>query len=221
MGFLSKMFGSSASGTPEERFWSWFAENSSRIGPAIDAGMEAMIDDQASPEARSLNRLFDEIHSQMKLVDKGLVFTFGPVEEGRREFIVSADGVKSVFPAVQRLVAAAPAFPDWKIIAFRPAGATDYTVEMPGCRLGGDDIWIHARHGERLVDVTLYERGLSPENHESLFQAAFLLMDNALGEYVVETRIGGVAIEPLPVDPVAYGYRPFRELPELVEKLIG
>ena len=42
----------------------------------------------------------------------------------------------------------------------------------------------------------------------------FLMLDCALGEYDVETRIGPITTHLLPPDPVGKGLKPFLMLPE-------
>src|SRR5215813_3394054 len=115
-------------GNPEARFWKWFQRRSERL-----FGFE-----------RDQDVMFEELTKELNRVNEGLTFEFGPVERGRREFIVSADGIKSVFPAVQKLVAAAPQMAEWEIIAFRPPKSLDYRIEIGELSIGVDDVWFRA-----------------------------------------------------------------------------
>lgn len=98
--------------TKEQRFWSWFARNTDRLFQ-FEADQEA---------------IFDDLGAALEKVHPGLTFEFGPVREGKREFIVSADGIRELFPAVRALVAAAPVLSRWAIIPFRPP--KDITLVM-------------------------------------------------------------------------------------------
>ena len=178
----------------EERFWRWFQTHSSRL-----FGFEA---DQ--------ERVFRDLTAALEKVEKDLTFEFGPVHDGKREFIVSADGIKDRFPAVRRLVAAAPAMPQWIVIPFRPPKDLDFVIDYGGCRLGPDDVWFLSEPDGGRVGLTLFVRGLTEDNKNTLGGAGFILLDNALGEFAVETQVGFIEWNPLPSDPEAAGLRPFR-----------
>ena len=201
MGILDKLL----SRHPEQDFWPWFEQNSMRLAE-VSTGHE---------------RICGELVARLHRVHKSLTFVFGPVRDGRREFIVSADGIRDAFPAVRSLVAAAPDIPGWQIIAFRPATGTDVTIQMANCSLGPEDVWFHADRQDGKVGLTLYIRDMTPENEKLLCGAMFLLLDSAIGEYDVETKVGSLRWLPLPIDPVAEGLKPFRDLPDKVRMVAG
>lgn len=201
---LCSFFGLGERRTKEERFWEWFAQHSREL-IRVSTGKESIC---------------SELVRQLRKVDKGLVYAMGlTVEDGRREFIVSADGIRSVFPAVKRLVKVAPDLPGWRIIAFRPGGIVDMTMKVGARDLGPDDLWFRACDREGVVVLDLYIRDYSETTAKPLGQAAFLLVDYALGEYDVETKLGALEFKPLPTDPVAEGLKPFRELPHTIHEL--
>ncbi len=185
--------------TREERFWEWFGRNSDDLAAVTDCR----------------ERVCDSLAAQMRKIDKNLTFAFGPAVDGRREFIVSADGIRAAIPAVKKLVEAAPSLPGWSIIAFRPPGDLG-SVSLGGRELGPDDIWFSSQESDGLVHLALYIRDLSRETFRPLAQGAFILLDHCLGEYAVMTRVGGIDFQPLPIDPVAERLRPFSELPGVV-----
>ena len=187
--------------SPEESFWQWFEQNSSRLF-AFEADRD---------------RLFDELRKALSKIKPGLTFEFGPVTDGRREFIISADGIRDRFPAVQNLVAAAPALAQWIVIPFRPPKSLDMVIEYDGLRLGADDVWFKPEKDADRIGLTLYVRGLTEQNQKSLGGAAFLLLDNALGEFAVETRVGFIEWQGLPDDPAAAGLQPFRSIRDVFD----
>jgi hypothetical protein len=190
------------------RFWRWFAANSERLQ-----------DFESDREAK-----FEEVAAELHRVHDGLTFAFGPVGEGGREFVVSADGVREVFPAVQALVAAAPPLPGWRVVAFRPreSARESAQIQMGDVKLGMEDVWFKARPDRGKVGLTLYVRGLSPndvQQGEILKQAAFIFLDHVLGEYDVETKVGAIDWKALPRDPAARGLKPFTEITAAVDEL--
>lgn len=204
MGIFNRM---SAGVSKEELFWKWFTASSRQL-MAVKTAREPIC---------------DELHRRLKSIEKNLVFLFGPVKDGRREFIVSADGIRAAFPAVQALVAAAPDVPGWKIIAFRPATGVFGGLDFGGRRFTQDDFWFtaHLGIGPRGpgIGLTIYVRGLTKQKDDPALSAAFIMLDHALGEYVVETKLGALSFEQLPVDPLGHGLRPFAELPAVMENL--
>jgi hypothetical protein len=75
----------------QQAFWEWFLKHEN-----------GLMDFDADRE-----QVFDSLQQQLNQVHPSLVFEFGPKAE-RREFVISADGIKDAFPAVSSLIAAAP-----------------------------------------------------------------------------------------------------------------
>jgi len=114
----------------EERFWDWFVENSDRI-----------FDFESHQDA-----VFRDLGRALSKVNRDLAFEFGPPETPR-EFIVSAEGIEELFPFVERLVAAAPSLPQWRVLAFRQPGDPGATIQFAGHEFGPSDIWFKAHQG--------------------------------------------------------------------------
>lgn len=190
-------------GSAEVRFWEWFANNSARLS-VVKTCREPVC---------------NELYSRMRKVNKNLVFSFGPVEDGRREFVVSADGIRSVFPSVRKLVAAAPEISGWRITAFRPPTGTDHKIRIDNRDICADDVWFAAKPRGNQIDLALFIRGLERMSEKAGASLVFLMLDHALGEYDVETKLAGLGYYPLPYDPASQGLRPFQELPDTVKKL--
>ncbi|WP_406660698.1 hypothetical protein V7O66_12775 [Methanolobus sp. ZRKC3] len=85
MGFLFK--------SKEQKFWSWFLKNEERL---LNFEQDQDV-------------IFREMHSQLQQVDQDLVFEFGStLDNGGREFVLSAGGIESTFLVVEALHSAAP-----------------------------------------------------------------------------------------------------------------
>lgn len=194
MGFL---------GDAESRFWEWFTRASNHL-IAVQTGYE---------------RICDELAYELSKVHSGLKFEFGTIVDGRREFIISADGVAAVFPAVQKLVGAAPNLPGWKIIAFRPPKNRAFAIRFDNFELSQNNIWFLARPAGRKADLTLFIRGLYGHNRDAITRAVFILLDAAIGEYNVVTKIGRIDMKPVGCDPSTPGILPFGELPQVIGSL--
>lgn len=186
--------------TPASRFWDWFYRHSARL-MAVKTGSEKVCDD---------------LMSELQKVHKGLAFEFGPTVDGKREFIVSADGIATVFHAVKKLVAAAPNLPAWKVIAFRPPKGNDFAIGFGEFKLGMDDIWFLAKPAGQKTNLTLFIRGFEGENERKATGAAFLLLDAAIGEYNVVTKIGHIDMQPISDDPSASGKLPLKDLVKVI-----
>ncbi|MGH9688358.1 MAG: hypothetical protein ACRD5K_14835 [Candidatus Acidiferrales bacterium] len=188
-----------------EAFWKWFVENED----------ELFSFDESAVAARE--RLFDRLQEQLHIVDPDLVFEFGP-REPLREFVVSAGGVKRAFPVVVSVVRAAPALHRWKVIAFRPRRSL-MIVEIRGKRIDPDKVRFELLDNGRMIGIRLFIPGYR-ESDSDLNQIAYLMLDEALGEYDVESQLG--LIEMLPLDQRASQQSlPLRDLPLHFDKLVA
>ncbi len=96
LGFLNKK-------DNEQVFWEWFVKHQNDY-------YSDNIDES----------LFDKLNVQLNKIDSNLTFEFSPIHEnGIKDLIISAAGLKESFPSVIKLVDKAPKIDQWKIIAFR------------------------------------------------------------------------------------------------------
>lgn len=162
-----------ANSSPVGRFWRWFADN----------------DDRLFHFERDQEPTFDALATALSDVDPDLTFEFGPVHEGQRDFVISAGGIKRGFDAVRRLVASAPTSARWNVIAFRPRRPIGNIVEFDGVRVDPSSVEYSLLSSKTAVGLYLFIPGYSSD--DSRFgQAAYLLLDEALGEYDVEMKLG-------------------------------
>jgi hypothetical protein len=155
--------------------------------------------------------IFDALAAQLERVHPDLTFEFGPEENATREFIISAGGIKRAFPAVESLVAAAPELSRWKITAFIPRRPIGNIIEFGDHRIDPDDVQYSILRGENELGLYLFIPGYSADDHE-LGQIGYLFLDEALGEYDVEMKVG--LIEMFPPEAGTPGPRyPLKELP--------
>ncbi len=159
--------------TKEEIFWVWFADHQE------DYYMDTI----------NIN-LYNVLSEQLNKINEDLTFEFGPIrKDGIKELEISAAGIKASFPAVLKLVEKAPKLEKWKISAFRQRKSDNYeSVEYGNLKLSYDDIYFRAEKDGKKTGIELFVRDF--KNDADYNNAIFLLLDNLLGEYDVETSIG-------------------------------
>ncbi len=198
--FLVALSGCSRT-TREQDFWAWFQQNESRL-----FNFE-----------KDQDRIFRELAEQLQKVDSNLTFEFSGIEDNRREFIISANGIRKSFPKVESLYNAAPKLPRWTFIKFRPRREA-MDLSYNGTRVKHESVLFELVRNGSKGDIVLYLPGYSQARQDDYHSLAFLFLDQALGEYDVETRVGVVDVRPVSEAPSSA--QPFRTLAEKFEALI-
>ena len=86
--------------------------------------------------------LFQQLKEKLSKIDDNLVFSFSTnLQEGKRKFIISADGIITSFPAVRKLVDASPVLKNWDIIAFRQPNPDNILICYEGVSVGVQDVF--------------------------------------------------------------------------------
>ncbi len=187
--------------TAEQKFWRWFVQHETDL-------FSFEVDQE---------RVFNQLSSQLHKVDSNLTFEFGP-KRAKREFVVSADGIKSAFPAVVSLVDAAPKLDRWQVIAFRPRRTPINHLEIRGKKVDPKDVQFSLLDNGEKAGVYLFIPDFQEED-AVWKQLGYLLLDEALGEYDVETRVGPIKILS-PEDRVEGERYPLAELPSDFDRLV-
>jgi hypothetical protein len=160
-------------------FWRWFQANESRL-----------FDFESDRE-----KIFGELGIQLHRIRSELTFEFGPQHDGKREFVISADGIKDAFPAVIALADASPSLPRWKITKFRPRRGFQSPVTINGFRIAPDQLRFTIQSDGDKAGLTLFIEGYNPTEREKCASAVYLMLDQTLGEYDVETKAGFIELE--------------------------
>ena len=158
----------------QEQFWSWFSTRS-----------DAYFDFEGNQEP-----LFDDLIKALNQVQSGLTFEFGPKEDGTRDFVISADGDRELFLPVSQLVKSAPPLKQWKVLAFRQRRDAYCEIGLGEVTFTTKQIRVTIFPDGDKVGITLFFENYEQVDEETLSVAAYLLLDNALGEYDVETKVG-------------------------------
>lgn len=183
--------------------WTWVGAHLDELGQ-IQTGKE--------PVAEELARKLDA-------VDPGLTYELG-LGKKPMEIIISADGKKELFELVKQVVASAPPLEGAKVVAFRPRKDPSLKLSVGDTTVSGSDVSFtlaedEARQGQ--IAVRLYMKSLTRENEESMRGATFLLLEAAVGEYDLETRLGGISVDPFPEKPRP-GMKPLKDLPAALDR---
>lgn len=184
----------------EGAFWLWFQKNQDRL-----YNFEA-----------NQNQVFNELEEQLHKVHPDLTFEFGKKQsDGCREFVISAGGIRDAFPSVIALYNTAPKLRKWKVTKFRPR--RDFMIiETEGLKVAPDDIRFSLKPEGKLANLTLYIKGYDGSTRYK--QIGFLMLDGALGEYDVETKVGALEFKAADRDEF-HIERPIQELPGAIDRL--
>jgi hypothetical protein len=185
---------------PEQRFWAWFQQND-----------ELLFDFE-----RDRDRIFAALTAALEAVASDLTFEFGPHSDGRRDFVISAGGIRSAFPAVNALAAAAPILPRWNVVAFRQRRARILGVKIGGLTALPKDVEFCLLSNERKLGIHLFFDRYREDERTTWGQIGYLLLDQALGEHDVETKVGLIEFFPSSAHPEAVRY-PLPELPMIFD----
>lgn len=131
----------------------------------------------------------------------GVAFEFGVAGDGIFELVISAGGLRKNIPDVMQLVAAAPKFEKWHIMAFRPRQDLDFHIRIGNHECDIAKTRVLSKGRDDKFDVALFIDVPADAPTEILTQFQFLILDVALGEYDVVTQIGGVQGYPMASTP--------------------
>jgi hypothetical protein len=186
----------------EEKFWIWFSENADEISLIESVGEGGIVDD---------------LSKELKRVNSNLTFEIGGGLGEEREFIISADGLSEAVPFVTKLVSDAPVLDGWKFIAFRPRLGTDFTLQYEDIELSPEDFWFTAWQDDDRIGLVVYLPKIESEQKNTIISASFVMLDTALGEYDVITKIGFIEYKQLPSNPKEHGLLPLSLLAQTVD----
>jgi hypothetical protein len=191
----------SDSDTQEKQFWKWFLE----------------LEDKFFHFEHNQEELFDPALSKLQDIQPDLVFEIGPEIDGKREFIISANGLKEGFSSVIEVAKAAPEMDRWIVVPFRQRKKNlDIEIQLGELTLGVEDIFFTYEPSGNKVNIDLYIAGVNPKE-EQVYHVALLLMDNVIGEYDVEMKLDKIEIHQLTEVEDATKLYSLKELPTLLD----
>ncbi len=160
----------------QEEFWNWFVQHQVELLDFNDADQETV---------------FDQVAAELLKINPDLSFEFGPWGKAKREFVISASGIRSAFPAVIALADAAPTLDRWQVTAFRPRRSPVNAVEFGGKRVDPRDVQFTLLDNGKTAAIYLFIPDFQ-EDDVSLTMIGYLMLDETLGEYDVVCRLAFV-----------------------------
>ena len=100
--------------TNEDKFWNWFCKNSKMI-----------FNFESNQE-----EVFDKIQKESQKLNSNLSFEISSIKDGKREFVISADGIIDAFPVVEKLYNAKPDLSEWTFVKFRPRRRMENSIRI-------------------------------------------------------------------------------------------
>ncbi len=188
---------------PAADFWLWFAKRR--------AALRAIPIDEI---ARS--PLIGELKKALEQVHPSVTWLMGDGDDGKRELIISADGILEAFPAVHAICDAAPPLDDWIITRFRPRWPEFGPITMNGVTVAPEAVRVLLspdRNPDKLM-ATIFVPAHDPAEDRVYHSIAMLFLDQSLGECDVETRVGVLRLR----SPTDEGYTEAEPVPGLAER---
>lgn len=178
-------------------FWKWFTDHATELHGNTD-----------------LRVVMESISAECEKAYPGVFAEIGK-QGDELMLVISADGIKKLFPQVQEIYAARPTVPGWKIVAFRQRDA-GFAIEMGDKKLEPKTVKFVGTPGEGKLDIEVYLPGFK-SGDEELKKIGFIILDHMIGEYDMETKIGGIDFAALDAAPATA--KPLTELPAMVDTI--
>jgi hypothetical protein len=164
------------------------------------------------------------VDSHLKGICPGLGWEFGPAATGGDYLAISAEGTHHLRPLVDAIVSRAPQLEGWTVCCGRPPGTMEWALQAVKSRGGGDlsKTRVRASMGElhRLdlrFQAPTYVRD---DDDQQGRHDVFLFIEALLGEEVLDTWVGVVAVGPVE-SKAKKQMLPLERLQETSTSLIG
>jgi len=166
-----------------QQFWDWFQSKE---------GQKVLFKFKRGPSADT-SAASTAVGNALMKVHKDLVWSLTPVgEDGTGgEFEVSAGGLRALIPVVEELVAAAPQMAAWEVFAFKqPIEGFCLTTSDDDEGIDASNVMVAASETQGGVyDVDVYLPTPAGTLQNTINELGFIVLDHALGEYIVMTRL--------------------------------
>lgn len=182
-------------------FWEWFSKNA----------------DLYYHFESNQSILFSQLKQKLNNINKDLVFEFSPIlKDNTREFIISADGIQSAFPAVIDLVTKAPTIRNWEIVAFRQPRPNITHIHFERLVIDLNEVFFRYAKDQLGISLELFFKHYEDSQEWSV--APFILLDNLIGEYDTEMSLTYIQSQLLHEAEIK-SLLPIKLLPNIVKDL--
>lgn len=186
-----------AAGDRIAEFWKWFADHAAALRTEPD-----------------LTQTMLRIGAELEKVNDGLIAEIAKGAD-TLTLVLSADGHEELFPIVQQVYARRPHVEGWAIVAFRPRGDLSSRIELGDRSIDPSQVKFVATRAGAKLDIDVYIPGYT--TNEDMGSLAFVFLDHVVGEYDMETKIGGIEFASITQAPP--DAKPIAALPAAVDAL--
>lgn len=124
----------------------------------------------------------DEMLTALQKLDSNLYFEFSS-SPGEHEFIITAEGDKSLFPLVDEIICEAPEIPNWALFALKPKRGFPKIARWEGTEVKiGDVLVVPVFRETGEMGLELYVPDLNKSNEGDIHNALLRALDAGLGE---------------------------------------
>jgi hypothetical protein len=164
-------------------FWRLFEAREDELARAGDADSPA----------------YDALLEKLKAVDPGLYIEFSSFERPF-EFIITAEGERTLFDLARAVAAAAPVVSGWTIRALKPKLGLPVEVRWEDLTLRTEKIVFEPleREGASELGLRIMIPGLRAEDRDDAQNAILRALDHALGEEALANSVQYTEVCPLP-----------------------
>jgi len=164
-----------AKADPYSDFWKWFQSNEEMIYYF----------------EKDQERIFDQLAVALAKVNPDLTFEFSLTQQNnKREFVISAGGIKSSFHSVEALFNAAPDLENWSLIKYRQRRSPLNDLEIFGVTAKAQDVFYNLYKDGNKLGVILFFDNYTEAERSAYAHLGFLFLDESLGEFDVATKLG-------------------------------
>lgn len=184
------------------KFWAWFQEVAPAFYSAIDDG--------------KCHSLTDETSEKVKALSPSFAWVYGHGKGGHgHSLTISGEGIESQQLLALQWLKFAPLIDGWTFYASRqPDDIQGAAIDVGGTSFNATEIWVTPVIDEEneCIDLTVWHPKWPELEKKQRWTVTFLFLDEALGEYCTQSRVGEIRLEN---DRLADSF-PLEELPEYV-----
>jgi hypothetical protein len=170
--------------TRVQNFWDWYRQVAPRFYQTIEAG--------------NCERLGDEVSARVHELLPGFAWVFGPGEGGKgHSFTLSGEGNPHRQLLTEFWHSQAPKLDGWTFYPARQSVGTNGRQIHIGERVFDPiEFWLttHLDHEREKVDITVWHPMFASMAEQDRWNALFLFLDDALGEYGTQQWIGEIKL---------------------------
>jgi hypothetical protein len=164
--------------------------------------------------------VYDEILISLNKIAPNLFFEYS-IKKGENVLIITAEGNRALFSIVEAIVAQAPAIPDWKIYALRPAEGFPKTATWENFIINISEVYFYLEdRPDSRLDLIYVVPGLNERDKLKCHSALLVATDHGIGEKRFAESVVGTDVIALSVGANVSKYLPLTELGSVLSSRI-